>query len=325
MATEIIKSELVTIGITTFNASETIRQAVDSALGQIWKPVEIIIVDDASTDNTLEIISAMAQKYDNISIYFNSENSGVATSRNRILEMGTGEFVVFFDDDDISLPDRIEKQYKRIIDYEQKYSHGQPVICHTARLQRYPNGMERHVHTMGEQKNCLAPNGIAVAARILLGTPLKNGYGACPTCSQMARMAVYKAVDGFDEELRRSEDTDLNIRLAYSGGHFVGISSPLVIQTMTKTTEKNIEDEFNNTQILFFKHRDFMQRHGQYEFCKQWLEIKYSFLKKNNTKFFLSILSLFIRYPLCTLKRILMAIQNISYNRAISRFYLNVK
>ena len=56
---------------------------------------------------------------------------------------------------------------------------------------------------------------------------MKDGYGACPTCCQMARTSTYQTVNGFDSKFRRSEDTEFCIRLAMNGGHFVGIKNLL--------------------------------------------------------------------------------------------------
>ena len=88
------------------------------------------------------------------------------------------------------------------------------------------------------------PFGLSVAKRILLGKHLKDGYGACPTCSQMARLSTYKIVSGFDSKFRRGEDTDLIIRLAINGTHFIGIQEALVEQTMTISPDKSVDIDF---------------------------------------------------------------------------------
>ena len=225
----------VTIGITTYNAQESIERCLVSALSQNWENLEIVIVDDCSLDQTLSIVGRISKNFPNIKTFKNSVNHGVAVSRNRILDEARGEFVVFFDDDDASLSDRITAQYDRIIEYERDFAFGAPVICHTARLVNYPSGQSRIEPTMGQMVGRPAPAGSAVARRILLGVPLEDGYGACPCCSQMARLSTYRLVGGFDPQLRRGEDTDFNIRLALAGGHFVGIGQPLVVQSMTLT------------------------------------------------------------------------------------------
>ena len=229
---------LVTIGLTTYNALRTLERALGSALAQTWRPIEIVAVDDGSSDGTLERLERVARQQPVLRVFSNAPNGGVAVSRNRILKEARGEFVVFFDDDDDSAPERIAHQVQRIVEYEDRFAGGAPVVCHTARRRIYTEGLERTEPTMGQLEGRLAPHGVAVANRILLGTRLDDGYGACPTCSQMARIGTYRAVGGFDPQLRRGEDTDFAIRLALAGGHFVGIAEPLVTQWMTRTSGK---------------------------------------------------------------------------------------
>lgn len=312
---------LVTIGLTTYNAAETVERAIVSALAQTWRPLEIVAVDDCSTDATREILDRLAATHPELRVFVNAINGGVAVSRNRILDEAQGEFVAFFDDDDESLPERIESQVRRIVAYEINFADGAPVVCHTARKRVYAEDLERIEPTMGQAEDRRAPYGIAVAERILLGTQLKDGYGACPTCSQMARLSTYQRVGGFDPMLRRSEDTDFTIRLAQAGGHFVGIAQPLVTQWMTKTCEKSLSEEYRNLMLLMEKHRPIMERAGQYGFCRQWMHAKQVWLEGRRGAFVAAVLELALRHPLLTGGRMLMAFPNVRLNLAFSRFH----
>lgn len=314
---------LVTLGLTTFNSIETVGDALDSALAQNWPNIEILIVDDFSTDGTRQFIENKLSFYKNVRLLSNSSNSGVAFSRNRILAEARGEFVAFFDDDDFSHPDRIATQYARIVEYEQNFAVGAPVICHTARRVLYPHGESRNEPTMGQTQGRLAPAGAAVAWRILAGEPLEDGYGACPTCSQMARLSTYRLVGGFDPQLRRAEDTDFNIRLALAGGHFVGIGQPLVTQKMTPTSEKSLAEEYRNMRILMEKHRALMEGAGQYDFCLRWLDAKQAWLTNRRAAFVKKLSYLAFRHPLLTGRRLALALPNMGLNRAFSRFHAN--
>jgi glycosyltransferase involved in cell wall biosynthesis len=318
-----VNSPLVTIGLTAYNAANTIERALASALAQTWRPIEVVAVDDCSSDGTLEILKRLAEQHPELRVFRNPTNSGVAVSRNRILEEAKGEFVVFFDDDDESLPERIVQQHARITQYESRFAAGAPVICHTARKLVYAHGEERIEPTMGQVEGTPAPAGTAVARRILLGTPLKDGYGACPTCSQMARLSTYQLLGGFDRDLRRGEDTDFTIRLAEKGGHFVGIAQPLVIQTMTKTSEKSLAEEYRNMLLLLEKHRTFMEQAGQYHFCRRWLAVKQAWLEGRRGAFAGRLLTLALGHPILTMRRLAIALPNISLNRAFSRFHAN--
>jgi glycosyltransferase involved in cell wall biosynthesis len=316
-----LTAPLVTIGITAFNAADSVERAVASALAQTWRPIEVVVVDDCSTDGTPEMLNSLASHHPEIRVFRNQTNGGVAVSRNHILAEARGEFVAFFDDDDHSLPERVEAQLNRILAYERDFAGGAPVICHTACRQRYPDGGERVEPTMGQREGCLAPAGLAVARRTLLGTPVANGYGGCPTCCQMARLAVYRALGGFDPRLRRGSDTDLNIRLAKAGGHFVGIARPLVVQTMTRTSDKTLAEQYRCVLLLMDKHRDVIDSAGQYVFCRRWIVAKQLWLESRRTEFALALLSLLFAHPILTARRLALALPHIGLNRALRRFY----
>lgn len=312
---------LVTIGITTFNCAGTVEKAIRSAFSQTWRPIEIVVVDDCSTDNTFELLIQLADKHPELRVFLNKSNSGVAVSRNRILAEARGEFVAFFDDDDESLPERVIEQMARILKYEQIFSEGAPVICHTARKVLYTDGFIRIQATMGQREGQRAPNGIAVAERILLGTHLKDGYGACPTCSQMARLSSYRAAGGFDPEFRRSEDSELNVRWAKMGAHFVGIAKPLVVQKMTKTFDKSLVDERRYILMLLEKHQDVLNKFGMYNFCQRWIDIKQAWLEGHTPIFVFNLMCLTAIHPLATFRRLALAFPNIGLNRAFARFH----
>lgn len=312
---------LITIGVTTYNAEETIERCLLSALSQDWGQVEILIVDDCSYDRTLDIVDRVSQNFENIRVFQNSENCGVAVSRNRILDEAQGEFVVFFDDDDVSAFNRISVQYSRIVEYETKFAIGAPVICHTARHVIYPHSQSRIEPTIGQILGRRAPAGPAVARRILLGEPLEDGYGACATCSQMARLSTYRLVGGFDQQLRRGEDTDFNIRLALAGGHFVGVSQPLVTQMMTLTSDKSLDEEFRNMRILVKKNLALMEKADQSDFCLSWLDVKHAWLAQQPWAFVKKLLSLTFRHPFLTIRRLALSLRNLPLNQAFRRFH----
>jgi glycosyltransferase involved in cell wall biosynthesis len=315
-------AELITIGITAFNAAPTIERAVRSALAQSWRPVEILIVDDGSEDETPEILDTLRREHPEIRLVRQGENRGVAATRNRILAEAAGEFLAFFDDDDESLPERVQAQRQRIVEYERDFAGGAPVICHTARRQLYPDGSQRIVPTMGEREGQLAPAGLPVAERVLLGRRLKGAYGACATCSQMARLSTYAIVGGFDPMLARCEDTDLNVRLGMAGAHFVGVAQPLVVQTMTKTSEKTLQEEHRNMIAVLNKHRDLVDRAGEYEFSICWMEAKQAWLEAKFPLFARRMTKVVLAHPILSLNRMILATPNFGLNRAFSRFHL---
>jgi len=312
---------LVTIGMTAFNAEDSIARAVRSALAQHWRPLEIVVVDDASGDATGSILAGLAAAHPELRVFTQPQNGGVAAARNRIIAEAKGEFVCFFDDDDESEPERVGAQLGRILDYERDFAGGAPVICHTARRVLHADGTTQIAPTMGQVPGRPAPAGLAVAQRILAGTPLEDGDGACPTCSQMARTGLYRALGGFDPEFRRAEDTEFCVRLARAGGHFAGLGAPLVRQRMTLTADKTLADERRYALALLDKHRDLFGSAVRYRFARDWLELKHHWLARRRLAFTASLLRLGGTHPLGTAQRLVRALPNFGINRAFRRFH----
>jgi len=97
---------LVTIGIATYNRSKFIARCVDSVLAQTYEPVEVVVIDDGSTDDTLRILDTYGER---IRVYPNGANYGVAYSKNRALMLGTGSLRGILDSDDYYQPTFIER------------------------------------------------------------------------------------------------------------------------------------------------------------------------------------------------------------------------
>lgn len=106
---------LVTIGMPVYNCEQFIEQALKSVLAQTYENFELIITDDGSTDNTLEII----KKFDDprIKLLVDGKNRGISYRLNQLIDIASGEFFVRMDGDDLMFPDRIEKQINYLLQY----------------------------------------------------------------------------------------------------------------------------------------------------------------------------------------------------------------
>ena len=93
-----------------YNAEKYIKEAIESVLNQTISAFELIVIDDGSNDNTLSIVSELAKNDSRIKLIINDKNMGVARTRNRGMELSTGEYVAFLDSDDIWHSDKLEKQ-----------------------------------------------------------------------------------------------------------------------------------------------------------------------------------------------------------------------
>src|SRR5437773_9320352 len=104
-----MRKATVSVVIPNYNYAHFLREAIDSALAQTYKDIEVIVVDDGSTDASADVIAS----YDSRIHPVFSQNQGVAAARNRGVAESTGEYIAFLDADDAWLPTKIEKQVER--------------------------------------------------------------------------------------------------------------------------------------------------------------------------------------------------------------------
>lgn len=303
---------LITVAITCYNAESSIERAVNSGLNQTWSNLEILVVDDGSTDNSLDILSKKSALDQRIRIVKHPVNRGCAEARNTLISAAKGEYIAFFDDDDVSLPDRLQLQYDRIISYEKKLD-AKLVACYASGQRIYPNGYIFPLHAVGSYGG--PPVGPIMVDYLLFNRRQENiFYGAgTPTCSLMARADVFRNLEGFDALMRRQEDVDFAVRLGFKGGHFIGISEPVVNQYVTVGNEKSALIEFESTLRLLDKNRDYLKGFNRYYYMRLWSEMRYLHFTGRDCQAFVILLRLLIRYPLKTLQHF--------FRSAIRRFY----
>lgn len=105
-----IKHPLVSVVMPAYNSEKYIAEAIESILNQTFKDFEFIIINDASTDKTLEIIKEYAKKDKRIIVINNEKNIKICKSLNRGIKISKGKYIARADADDISYPDRFQNQ-----------------------------------------------------------------------------------------------------------------------------------------------------------------------------------------------------------------------
>ena len=110
-------TEKITVIVPVYNVENYLNKCLDSLINQTYKNLEIIVINDGSTDNSGEICQEYAQK-DNRIIYVEQENGGLSDARNAGLERMTGSYVTFVDSDDWVEPDYVEVLHNKLIGYQ---------------------------------------------------------------------------------------------------------------------------------------------------------------------------------------------------------------
>jgi glycosyltransferase involved in cell wall biosynthesis len=100
----------ISVYITSYNQKEFLKEAIESVLAQTYSPYEIVIVDDASTDGSQDLIQSYCSSYGNIRGIFNDNNLGVTQTRIKALSNIKGDYVTYLDGDDLYLPNKLETE-----------------------------------------------------------------------------------------------------------------------------------------------------------------------------------------------------------------------
>ncbi len=196
----------VSVIIPTYNYGRFLRDAIDSALAQTYRPIEVIVVDDGSTDDTPQVLATYGERIRVI----RQDNRGVGAARNSGAAAARGEYLAFLDSDDILKPQSLEREIARFVaDPSLGLVHcaAESVDGDGKLLSVSLNGMEGWVATE-----------LLRLDREVIGTP---GSGI------MVPKRVAAEIGGYDESLQPSEDWDFCYRIAvrYRAGY---IREPLL-------------------------------------------------------------------------------------------------
>lgn len=289
---------LITIGITCFNAEKTIKRALDSALAQTWSPIEIIVVDDCSTDDSARIIKQIVNHQINIKFIQQQENQGASAARNTIIEIASGDYIAFFDDDDESLENRILEQFLEIQKYSETMDTHEPILCFASGLRHYQNGHIKDLNAIGSNGHPIIGERIA---EYLLFNRRYPGYfygTGTPSCSLMIKTADIKKLGSFDEDLRRVEDVDLAIRASLAKSIFIGTKKKLFIQYSTEGPHKTAKINFDYELKIIHKNKKFLKEKNRYLYSCLWTRIRFLHFQKRHFAFFFLLLFFLMCFPL---------------------------
>ena len=226
-------SPLISIVIPTYNHAPMLQRALATVIEQTYQNWNAIVVNNFSTDNTLDVVA----KFNDPRIQcVNFRNNGViGASRNEGIKLATGEYVAFLDSDDTWFPTKIEKCVASL-------ESGSDLVCH-AEYWIDESGKSRLV-AYGPSEAATHHNLIYKGNRI-------------STSATMVRATLLKEVNGFDTspELISTEDYDLWIRLAAKSNKFAFIDEPLgEYHRHDNNVSANIEKHLAAELALLAKH-----------------------------------------------------------------------
>lgn len=251
----------MTAVIPAYNAERWVEEAVRSVLAQTYRPVELIVVDDGSTDHTGAAVRAFGAAVR----YIHQENGGVSRARNLGASEGRGEFIAFLDADDEWAPHKVETQVRRVLE--------RPTV-----VVSFMSSVFVNEDTGVETVNHCRPEPDLVAGLLLYSCIVGNAS------SVMVRREAFARAGGFDPAFSQCADWDMWIRLAELGPVDV-VDEPLVrIRTHGRSMSRNVPLLEADTLRLLAKFYAAPQHLLQYGpmrrrvYCNQYLTLSGSYL-----------------------------------------------
>lgn len=190
------ESPLVSIIVPTYNRGEYLRQAVESVLAQTYGNLELIVVDDGSTDATPQYLDSLSDS--RVRVVRRAQRSNAAVARNTGLAAARGEFLAFLDSDDLWFPEKLASQMRRLRESPEAR------WCYT--LFSVIDGDGNDIPTLA--------GGPWLPLEGWLVEEVVRAEVLAPLPTLVAEHALVHEIGGFDDELVFGEDLDLRLRLA---------------------------------------------------------------------------------------------------------------
>ncbi len=226
---------LVSVVLPVYNAAPYLSEAIQSILNQTYQNFELIIIDDASTDNSWAIITQFAQQDKRIRTLRNERNLKLSKTLNRGIEHASGVYIARMDADDISLPDRLEKQVAYMdMHPEVGISGGSMEIMHAA-----GDVFAKRTYHLNDQD---------IRSHIFRYSPYSHPL-------IIMRKTILDKVGGYRDEYNPAEDYELYFRIG-AVSKFGNLSDTLlkyrvVDKSMTTGSTKNMERKTIRIRKIF--------------------------------------------------------------------------
>ena len=193
----------ISVVIPAYNAAPYIGSAIDSVVGQTYKDLEIIVVDDGSVDNTAGVLQTYGSKIR----YVHQENQGVSAARNYGIRIARGELIAFLDADDLWFPEKLELQTEFLSAHEE-------AALVFGDLELVAEGQVVEPSYLALKKNTWWSKQDGVLVKDAFARLLEENVVSTSTTLVSSR--ALRQVGLFDEDLPTAEDLDLWLRIAAS-------------------------------------------------------------------------------------------------------------
>lgn len=228
---------IVSVVIPVFNGAPFVAKAVTSVRAQTVKDVEIIVVDDGSTDGTQAVLADLQQTMG--ITWFQQDHGGPARSRNRGIAAARGEFVALLDCDDVWLPEKLEAQLAIM--------RARPAV-----------GVVHTDYEVVDQHGTVLERVRAWHSEEPLVRAFVGGHAALPS-TLLIRRTMLEKVGALNPELYGSEDSDLTIRL-YTVTQFDCVDRVLVRKLLSRRDVRvTVFDEASYQQIILSSRERFLE------------------------------------------------------------------
>lgn len=202
----------ISVVMSVYNGGAYLAEAIESILGQTFADFEFIIVNDGSSDNTGDILKEYSLKDSRIKI-ISHENQGLTRSLNNAVDLARGRFIARQDADDVSYPDRLEKQIHRM-----KADSGLLLL----------GACSDDVHNDGLKTRWGFHDDSKIRSVVFVKTPF-------PHSTAMMRADACKSLGGYDESFRTAQDMEFWMRFA-KAGRIAMLDDALILRRVEKNS-----------------------------------------------------------------------------------------
>lgn len=230
---------LITCIIPVFNGERYLKESLDNAFQQTYRPIEVIVVDDGSTDGTKAVATSFGTKVR----YLSQTNSGPWVARNSGIQAATGMFVAFLDADDLWHSDKLTRQISRFRDRPELD------VSVTMVQNFWESGLQQEENKFRDE-------------RISQAIP---GY-TCPT--MLAKRSQFEKVGLFNKTLRHAAATDWFLRAAREGTVVELLREPLLFRRLHESNRSRVHASNSRDEYLKILQTHINQKRSKHSITK---------------------------------------------------------